>query len=158
MFPLTFIFLVLVVLLDSQDSATELQKAFETSNVALSEHHLPEEVSGAEINEAGKGCSKLETFQTNKIHKKTNPATIKGEKNPPQTQLNKTQQKLKTKPNQPKKNTEPHTQKKNQTNQAKQTRKHSSKQKPFLKPTPHQPNNAQTTLLYLGGLMSLFID
>ncbi|XP_068005079.1 centrosomal protein of 162 kDa isoform X2 [Melanerpes formicivorus] len=42
-----------VVLLDSQDSATEFQKAFETSNVALSEHYLPEEVSGAEINEAG---------------------------------------------------------------------------------------------------------
>ncbi|NXI45312.1 CE162 protein, partial [Galbula dea] len=39
-----------VVLFDSQDSATELQQAMETS--ALDEHHLPE-VSGTEINEAG---------------------------------------------------------------------------------------------------------
>ncbi|NWX12958.1 CE162 protein, partial [Aegotheles bennettii] len=53
LFSLTFIFLVLVVLLDSQDSTTELQKAVETSNVALGEHYLPEEVSGIEINEAG---------------------------------------------------------------------------------------------------------
>ncbi|NWX48362.1 CE162 protein, partial [Steatornis caripensis] len=52
-FSLTFIFLVLVVLLDSQDSTTELQKAVETSDVALGEHYLPEEVSGIEINEAG---------------------------------------------------------------------------------------------------------
>ncbi|XP_052637556.1 centrosomal protein of 162 kDa isoform X5 [Harpia harpyja] len=42
-----------VVLLDSQDSATELQKAVETSDVALGEHYLPEEVSGIEMNEAG---------------------------------------------------------------------------------------------------------
>ncbi|XP_074007116.1 centrosomal protein of 162 kDa [Numenius arquata] len=42
-----------VVLLDSQDSTTELQKAFETSDVALGEHQLPEEVSGTEMNEAG---------------------------------------------------------------------------------------------------------
>ncbi|KFO79052.1 hypothetical protein N303_02342, partial [Cuculus canorus] len=53
MFSLTFIFLVLVVLLDSQDSTTELQKAIETSDVALGEHYLCEEVSGTEINEAG---------------------------------------------------------------------------------------------------------
>ncbi|KAF1505130.1 hypothetical protein FQV18_0002197, partial [Eudyptula minor novaehollandiae] len=52
-FSLTFILLVLVVLLDSQDSTTELQKAVETSNVALGEHYLPEEVSGIEMNEAG---------------------------------------------------------------------------------------------------------
>ncbi|KAM6272484.1 centrosomal protein of 162 kDa isoform 3-T7 [Spheniscus humboldti] len=42
-----------VVLLDSQDSTTELQKAVETSDVALGEHYLPEEVSGIEMNEAG---------------------------------------------------------------------------------------------------------
>ncbi|XP_009885777.1 PREDICTED: centrosomal protein of 162 kDa [Charadrius vociferus] len=42
-----------VVLLDSQDSTTELQKAVETSDVALGEHYLPEEVSGIECNEAG---------------------------------------------------------------------------------------------------------
>ncbi|XP_074718080.1 centrosomal protein of 162 kDa isoform X2 [Strix uralensis] len=42
-----------VVLLDSQDSTTELQKAVETSGVALGEHYLPEEVSGIEMNEAG---------------------------------------------------------------------------------------------------------
>ncbi|XP_074437346.1 centrosomal protein of 162 kDa [Larus michahellis] len=42
-----------VVLLDSQDSTTELQKAIETSDVALGERHLPEEVSGIEMNEAG---------------------------------------------------------------------------------------------------------
>ncbi|XP_074718082.1 centrosomal protein of 162 kDa isoform X4 [Strix uralensis] len=41
-----------VVLLDSQDSTTELQKAVETSGVALGEHYLPEEVSGIEMNEA----------------------------------------------------------------------------------------------------------
>ncbi|NXY71594.1 CE162 protein, partial [Glareola pratincola] len=52
-FSLTFIFLALVVLLDSQDSTTELQKAIETSDVALGEHHLPEEVGGIEMNEAG---------------------------------------------------------------------------------------------------------
>ncbi|XP_064303756.1 centrosomal protein of 162 kDa isoform X1 [Phalacrocorax carbo] len=42
-----------VVLLDSQDSTTELQKAIETSDVAVGEHYLPEEVSGIEMNEAG---------------------------------------------------------------------------------------------------------
>nr|XP_010297314.1 PREDICTED: centrosomal protein of 162 kDa [Balearica regulorum gibbericeps] len=42
-----------VVLLDSQDSTTELQKAAETSDVALGERYLPEEVSGIEMNEAG---------------------------------------------------------------------------------------------------------
>ncbi|NXK16825.1 CE162 protein, partial [Arenaria interpres] len=42
-----------VVLLDSQDSTTELQKAFETSDVALGEHQLPEKVSETEMNEAG---------------------------------------------------------------------------------------------------------
>ncbi|XP_061316338.1 centrosomal protein of 162 kDa [Pezoporus flaviventris] len=42
-----------VVLLDSQDSTTELQKAVETSDVPVGEHHLPEEVSGIEMNEAG---------------------------------------------------------------------------------------------------------
>ncbi|NXA24241.1 CE162 protein, partial [Ibidorhyncha struthersii] len=52
-FSLTFIFLALVVLLDSQDSTTELQKAIETSDVAQGEHYLPEEVSGIEMNEAG---------------------------------------------------------------------------------------------------------
>ncbi|XP_030345614.1 centrosomal protein of 162 kDa isoform X2 [Strigops habroptila] len=42
-----------VVLLDSQDSTTELQKAVETPDVALGEHYLPEEVCGIEMNEAG---------------------------------------------------------------------------------------------------------
>ncbi|XP_008935190.1 PREDICTED: centrosomal protein of 162 kDa, partial [Merops nubicus] len=41
-----------VVLLDSQDSTTEFQKAVEASDVALGEH-LPEEVSAIEVNEAG---------------------------------------------------------------------------------------------------------
>lgn len=53
-----FIFLGLVVLLDSQDSTTELQKAVEASDVAVGEHYLPEEVGGIEMNEAGKGCFK----------------------------------------------------------------------------------------------------
>ncbi|NWU78328.1 CE162 protein, partial [Onychorhynchus coronatus] len=43
----------LIVLLDSQDSTTELQKAIETSDVAPGEHDQPEEVSGIEVNEAG---------------------------------------------------------------------------------------------------------
>ncbi|NXW55581.1 CE162 protein, partial [Eurystomus gularis] len=43
----------LVVLLDSQDSTTGLQKAVEASDVALGEHNLLEEVSGIEMNEAG---------------------------------------------------------------------------------------------------------
>ncbi|NXU55754.1 CE162 protein, partial [Turnix velox] len=51
-FSLTFISLALVVLLDSQDSATELQKAVEALDVAQSEHPLTEEVSGIEMNEA----------------------------------------------------------------------------------------------------------
>ncbi|NXT72352.1 CE162 protein, partial [Chaetops frenatus] len=42
-FSLTFIFLV--VLLDSQDSAIELQRAIETSDVAPDEHNQPEEAS-----------------------------------------------------------------------------------------------------------------
>ncbi|NXT81844.1 CE162 protein, partial [Zapornia atra] len=42
-----------VVLLDSQDSTTELQKAAETSDVAQGEDYLPGEVSGIEMNEAG---------------------------------------------------------------------------------------------------------
>ncbi|NXH28263.1 CE162 protein, partial [Myiagra hebetior] len=42
-----------VVLLDSQDSTIELQKAVETSDVAPGEHDQPEEVSAVEINEAG---------------------------------------------------------------------------------------------------------
>ncbi|KAL9864133.1 centrosomal protein of 162 kDa isoform 1-T1 [Geothlypis trichas] len=42
-----------VVLLDSQDSAVELQKAIEASDVAAGEHDQPEEVSAVEINEAG---------------------------------------------------------------------------------------------------------
>ncbi|XP_068867320.1 centrosomal protein of 162 kDa isoform X2 [Aphelocoma coerulescens] len=42
-----------VVLLDSQDSTTELQKAVETSDVAPGEHDQPEEVSAVEMNEAG---------------------------------------------------------------------------------------------------------
>ncbi|NXC23978.1 CE162 protein, partial [Campylorhamphus procurvoides] len=41
-----------VVLLDSQDSTIELQKAIETSDVAPGEHDQPEEVSGIEMNEA----------------------------------------------------------------------------------------------------------
>ncbi|XP_041336360.1 centrosomal protein of 162 kDa isoform X1 [Pyrgilauda ruficollis] len=42
-----------VVLLDSQDSAVELQKAIEASDVAPGEHGQPEEVSAVETNEAG---------------------------------------------------------------------------------------------------------
>ncbi|NWV80314.1 CE162 protein, partial [Dasyornis broadbenti] len=42
-----------VVLLDSQDSTTELQKAIETSDVAPGEHEQPEEVDAIEMNEAG---------------------------------------------------------------------------------------------------------
>ncbi|XP_064268641.1 centrosomal protein of 162 kDa isoform X2 [Passer domesticus] len=42
-----------VVLLDSQDSAVELQKAIEASDVAPGEHDEPEEVSAVEMNEAG---------------------------------------------------------------------------------------------------------
>ncbi|NXG06087.1 CE162 protein, partial [Sakesphorus luctuosus] len=42
-----------VMLLDSQDSTTELQKAIETSDRAPGEHDQPEEVSGIEMNEAG---------------------------------------------------------------------------------------------------------
>uniref|UniRef100_A0A8C6JCG4 Centrosomal protein of 162 kDa n=2 Tax=Melopsittacus undulatus TaxID=13146 RepID=A0A8C6JCG4_MELUD len=42
-----------VVLLDSQDSTTELQKAVETSDVAVGEHYLLEEVGGVEMNEGG---------------------------------------------------------------------------------------------------------
>ncbi|XP_042659091.1 centrosomal protein of 162 kDa isoform X2 [Tyto alba] len=42
-----------VVLLDSQDSTTELQTAVEASDVALDERYLPEEVSGIEMNEEG---------------------------------------------------------------------------------------------------------
>ncbi|NWV30863.1 CE162 protein, partial [Grantiella picta] len=53
-FSLTFIFLV--VLLDSQDSTIELQKAIETSDVGLGEHDQPEEVSAIEMNEAGTSC------------------------------------------------------------------------------------------------------
>ncbi|NWR53948.1 CE162 protein, partial [Bucorvus abyssinicus] len=58
-FSLTFIFLVLVVLLDSQESTAELQKAIEASDVALGEHYLPEEVSGVEMNEAGTSCGQM---------------------------------------------------------------------------------------------------
>lgn len=54
LFSLMLIFLVLVVLLDSQDSTTELQKAVETPDVALGEHYLPQEVSGMEMKETGK--------------------------------------------------------------------------------------------------------
>ncbi|NWY23658.1 CE162 protein, partial [Pheucticus melanocephalus] len=43
----------LIVLLDSQDSAVELQKAVEASDVAPGEPDQPEEVSAVEINEAG---------------------------------------------------------------------------------------------------------
>ncbi|XP_041872384.1 centrosomal protein of 162 kDa isoform X4 [Corvus kubaryi] len=42
-----------VVLLESQDSTAELQKAVETSGVAPGEHDQPEEVSAVEMNEAG---------------------------------------------------------------------------------------------------------
>ncbi|KFZ53688.1 hypothetical protein N321_11671, partial [Antrostomus carolinensis] len=45
-----------VVLLDSQDSTTEFQKAVETSDVAVGEPYLPQEVSGIEMNEAGTSC------------------------------------------------------------------------------------------------------
>ncbi|NXL27241.1 CE162 protein, partial [Glaucidium brasilianum] len=45
-----------IVLPDSQDSTTELQKAVKTSDVALGESYLPEEVSGIEMNEAGTSC------------------------------------------------------------------------------------------------------
>ncbi|NXC94229.1 CE162 protein, partial [Certhia familiaris] len=42
-----------VVLLDSQDSTVELQKAIETLDVSPGEHDQPEEVSAGEMNEAG---------------------------------------------------------------------------------------------------------
>ncbi|NXF19538.1 CE162 protein, partial [Rhodinocichla rosea] len=42
----------LIVLLDSQDSAVELQKAIEASDVAPGEHDQPEAVSAVEVNEA----------------------------------------------------------------------------------------------------------
>ncbi|XP_035759837.1 centrosomal protein of 162 kDa isoform X2 [Egretta garzetta] len=45
-----------VVLLDSQDSTTELEKAVETSDAAQGEHYLPGEVSGIAMNEAGASC------------------------------------------------------------------------------------------------------
>ncbi|NXX93405.1 CE162 protein, partial [Centropus bengalensis] len=44
---------VALILLDSQESTTELQKVIEISDEAHGEHHLPEEISGTEINEAG---------------------------------------------------------------------------------------------------------
>ncbi|NWW71303.1 CE162 protein, partial [Climacteris rufus] len=50
-FSLTFI--SLVVLLDSQDSTVELQKAIETSEAAPGKHDQPEEVAAIEVNEAG---------------------------------------------------------------------------------------------------------
>ncbi|NWW67998.1 CE162 protein, partial [Ifrita kowaldi] len=53
-FSLTFIFLV--VLLGSQDSTIELQKAIETSDVTPGEHDQPEDVSAVEMNEAGTSC------------------------------------------------------------------------------------------------------
>ncbi|NWH29963.1 CE162 protein, partial [Chloropsis hardwickii] len=43
----------LIVLLDSQDSAVELPKAIETSDVAPGERDQPEEVGAVEMNEAG---------------------------------------------------------------------------------------------------------
>ncbi|NXD26106.1 CE162 protein, partial [Spelaeornis formosus] len=46
-------FIFLVVLLDSQDSTVELQKAIETPDVAPGKHDQPEEVSAVEMNEAG---------------------------------------------------------------------------------------------------------
>ncbi|NWV67450.1 CE162 protein, partial [Malurus elegans] len=48
----------LIVLLDSQDSTIELQKAIETSTVAPGEHDQPEEVSAIEMNEAGTSCGR----------------------------------------------------------------------------------------------------
>ncbi|XP_015714422.1 centrosomal protein of 162 kDa isoform X1 [Coturnix japonica] len=56
-----------VVLLDSQDSTTEFQKAAETSGVALSEHDLPQEVGGTEMNEAGTLCGQT-TSDTEALH------------------------------------------------------------------------------------------
>ncbi|NWY38479.1 CE162 protein, partial [Sylvia atricapilla] len=57
----------LIVLLDSQDSTLELQKAIETSDVAPGEHDQPEEVSAVEMNEAGTSCgqttSEMEALQ-----------------------------------------------------------------------------------------------
>ncbi|XP_035177777.1 centrosomal protein of 162 kDa isoform X2 [Oxyura jamaicensis] len=56
-----------VVLLDSQDSTTELQKAVETSDVALGEHYQPQEVSGIEMNEAGTSYGQT-TSDTEALH------------------------------------------------------------------------------------------
>ncbi|NXT20162.1 CE162 protein, partial [Syrrhaptes paradoxus] len=67
LFSLSFIFLVLVALLDSQDSTTELQKAIQTSDIALGEHYLPEEVSGIEMNEAGTSYGQT-TSDTEALH------------------------------------------------------------------------------------------
>lgn len=59
------------MLLDSQDSTIELQKAIEASDVAPGEHDQPEEVSAVEMNEAGKGCfkkrKKQKTHHTTKL-------------------------------------------------------------------------------------------
>ncbi|NXG68634.1 CE162 protein, partial [Baryphthengus martii] len=57
----------LVVLLDSQDSTTELQKAVETSDVAVGEHYLPEEVSRIDMNEAGTSYGQT-TSDTEALH------------------------------------------------------------------------------------------
>ncbi|NXO67905.1 CE162 protein, partial [Phainopepla nitens] len=43
----------LIVLLDSQDSTVELQKAIETLDVAPGKHDQPEEINAVEMNEAG---------------------------------------------------------------------------------------------------------
>nr|XP_013804326.1 PREDICTED: centrosomal protein of 162 kDa [Apteryx mantelli mantelli] len=56
-----------VVLLDSQDSATEIQKATETSDVALGEHYLPQEVTGIEMNETGTSYGQT-TSDTEALH------------------------------------------------------------------------------------------
>ncbi|NXK58857.1 CE162 protein, partial [Sylvietta virens] len=46
----------LIVLLDSQDSTVELQRAIERSDVAPAERDQPEEVSAVEMNEEGTSC------------------------------------------------------------------------------------------------------
>ncbi|OXB75552.1 UNVERIFIED_CONTAM: hypothetical protein H355_013552 [Colinus virginianus] len=57
-----------VVLLDSQESTTELQKAAGTSGVALSECDLPQEVSGTEMNEEGISCGQTAS-DTEALHR-----------------------------------------------------------------------------------------
>ncbi|XP_062428778.1 centrosomal protein of 162 kDa isoform X2 [Rhea pennata] len=56
-----------VVLLDSQDSTTEIQKVTETADVALGEHYQPQEATGIEMNETGTSYGQT-TSDTEALH------------------------------------------------------------------------------------------